>query len=256
MTKKSLLAAALLTVSSMVMAQSQKLFISSYSNTNIVQNDGQKKNVTMNRTMFNGWNTLCVPVNLSAEQLKEAFGADCKVECLAGVTVTGNTYTLNFQKVDAVKANTPYIVYFNGENKVVKIQADDAEVQYVAEPKQSFQVGGATISLNGATKQTQQAGIYGIYAKDNAEAKFVSVDEETSGVLATRCFITAEGAVDPVFVATHNMTKKSEEQKKGGSRMSAKAAQKSADAIYNINGVQLKTAGKGINIVNGTKFAK
>ena len=254
MTKKSLLMGAMLMVSSALMAQSSNLYISSYSAANVEKCDGQTKNVTMSREMFKGWNTLCLPVSLTAEEVKAAFGDDCKLEALQGVTANGNTYYLDFQNATEVKANIPYLVYYAKENGVAKIKANDAKVEYVAEPKQTFNVAGATISLVGATKIVQAEGLYGIYAKDNAEAKFVNVDVTNSAFPVTRCYITATGVENPVFVATHNAVKPNKNDKK--SRLSVSAAEKSSDAVYNINGMQMKSAGKGVSIINGKKYTK
>ena len=63
--------------------------------------------VTMKRTIVKDyWNTFVVPFDLSAEQVKAAFGD--KVQVMAYANTEGNT--LNFTKTDVIKANTPVLV--------------------------------------------------------------------------------------------------------------------------------------------------
>ena len=63
--------------------------------------------VTMKRTIVKDyWNTFVVPFDLSAEQVKAAFGDD--VQVMAYANTEGNT--LNFTKTDVIKANKPVLV--------------------------------------------------------------------------------------------------------------------------------------------------
>lgn len=77
-------------------------------------------NVTFNRTIVgknNGgsdghaWNTICFPFALSSTQIAEAFGENTVVKELTGVDVKENgEASLVFSPVDAIEANTPYIM--------------------------------------------------------------------------------------------------------------------------------------------------
>lgn len=253
MKAKSLLAAALLTVSTAMMAQKPLVTINSVDNTRIEAYDGQTKDVSMSRVMFHGWNTLCLPVSLTADEVKAAFGEDCKLEALASVTGSGQTIYLNFQSADEVKANTPYIIYYNKEDGYARIKATDAKIEYVAEPKQTATVGSATVSLIGAVEMIQPTGKYGIYAKDNAETKFVKIEEGVNTrFLATRCYLSVEGIADPTIVATHNATQAKQSK---SSRMAAKTAEEGSET-YTINGMKTTSDAKGIKIKNGKKYSK
>lgn len=67
--------------------------------------------VTLNRTITEGFNTLCLPFSLTAEEVQAAFGDDVKVYTLTDETETGlDTYTLNFTEGTAITANTPVII--------------------------------------------------------------------------------------------------------------------------------------------------
>lgn len=64
-------------------------------------------NVTMTRTFNEGWNTICVPFAMSAEQIEAAFGADAKAYEFDNFA----DGVLSFQKVTSLTAATPYLIY-------------------------------------------------------------------------------------------------------------------------------------------------
>ena len=104
-----------------------------------------------------------------------------------------------------------------------------------------------TVSLNGSDKIINANNIYGIFAVDNAESKFVKIDG-TTGCYATRCYITVDGDKDVNFIPVHN-------EKSTTAISNVSANDKDNDKVYDINGVQKKSVSKGINIVNGKKIA-
>ncbi|EFA91727.1 hypothetical protein HMPREF0650_0043 [Hoylesella buccalis ATCC 35310] len=53
------------------------------------------------------WNTICLPFNVDAETLKQAFGENCKVRQFTKV-VENNV--LKFDKTNAIKAGVPYLI--------------------------------------------------------------------------------------------------------------------------------------------------
>ena len=75
--------------------------------------------VTLNRTITEGFNTLCLPFSLTAEEVQAAFGDDVKVYTLNGETETStDTYTLNFAEGTAITANMPAIISGVSSEKV------------------------------------------------------------------------------------------------------------------------------------------
>ena len=62
----------------------QNLTLSTYKGTDISKYAGKRMNVTVNRYIFKGWNTISLPFNVSKEQINEVFGNDCRLEKLAG----------------------------------------------------------------------------------------------------------------------------------------------------------------------------
>ena len=66
------------------------------------------------RTLKEGWNTVCLPVPLDAEQAAAFFGSGYEVATFTGTDYDADTevYTMNFQKVEdgTLPANTPCMV--------------------------------------------------------------------------------------------------------------------------------------------------
>lgn len=79
--------------------------------------------VRVNRTIYaNTWSTICLPFDMSGEQLKSAFGDDVRLaeftDWSAEVADEDNddyaqSLTINFSTVTSLKANTPYIIKTN-----------------------------------------------------------------------------------------------------------------------------------------------
>ena len=247
MMKKFTLAAVLLSMSLFASAQSKSVTISSINGTNVEQYNGQVAEVKMNRYMFTGWNTVSFPFDLSTDKINKFFGNDCRLEALTGISGDENEMKLYFEdaKSEGIKANTPYILYFTGEPQNVKITTEST--LSAGESKVSFSTNGYTVNFNGSDRIMNGNNIYGIFAVDNAESKFVKIDG-TTGCYATRCYITVDGDKDVNFIPVHN-------EKSATAISNVSANDKDNDKIYDINGVQKKSVSKGINIVNGKKIA-
>ena len=92
----------------------------------------------MDRTLLaNNWNTLCLPFNLTAEQITTAFGAGTQVMTLSGYTNDGTTVTITFANATTIVAGKPYIVKPTVANPVFTGVTIDKTMHYVG-------VSGAT----------------------------------------------------------------------------------------------------------------
>lgn len=246
MIKKFTLATILLAATTIISAQTKSLSISTYNGTNVQKYDGQQMNVSLDRYMFNGWNTVCLPFSLTEEQINTYFGNACKLETLISVSNEDNTLYLNFQdaKSNGIKANTPYILYYTGESKNVSLTVNDALIKYDANPEEIFSTDGITLKFAGTQSLLQSEGLYGIYAADNTESNFVKIDSNKSGFLATRCYVTVSGIDNAKIVALHNEA----------TSIKSVTNTNEAETIYSINGIQHKKVQKGVNIINGKKI--
>ena len=242
---------AALAVATLAANAQERLALSTYNGTNLEKYDGKICNVTVNRYVFNGWNTMALPFDITTEELNETFGNDCKLEQLVSVENVSGNIQLNFQdcKAGGLKANTPYLLYYTGETgnkKIVKETAISNEL-----PSLSFQTQqGETVIMAGVQEKTEGVGLYGILARDNAEAKFAKVDGTLSGFLATRCYVQLPASFNGKVISRHLAA---------GETTDIKAVAKTDEKVdvYNTNGVKVATSTQhlhpGIYVIKGQK---
>jgi effector-binding domain-containing protein len=229
----------------------QTLTLSTYKGTDLSKYDGQTMNVSVSRYLFTGWNTISLPFAMSEEQVNEVFGSDCKLEKLVGVENDGMDVKLNFQdcKKEGIKANTPYILYYTGENGSKQFTAENvliingiSSVVFTAEGT------GETVTMAGAQQQTEPQGLYGILAKANSEASFVNVDATTNGFYATRCYVQ---------MSNGNFTQLKTNHIAAGEVTSITSVAKAGEKVevYNLSGVKVADSidglQPGIYVING-----
>lgn len=165
-----------------VYASSSKL------NVEMLQNSDQT--IQLNRYFFAGYNTLCLPMSLTADQLATA-AKNLKVERLAGIRQEGSTLNLYFVDctADGIQAGVPYLVYsptaqyLRVKNSDVLTVTDDLKTVRMSDGK------GNTVSFGSGWESIEKAGRYGIPAKQNV-TPLESVLERTNAdktFLPTRC---------------------------------------------------------------------
>ena len=202
--KKFYLIAAMAVATLAAQAQ-ERLYLSTYNGTNIEKFDGKVCDVTVNRYVFTGWNTIALPFSLTEAELNEVFGQNCRLETLVSAEQQGQTITLSFQdcKEHGLQANVPYILYYTGESGTKKI----AKAAMVADrqPAVTFDVKNSNIrvTMSGTKQHLDGAGFYGILARDNSQAQFVKVDEALNGFYATRCYIELSTNENIKLVSRH-----------------------------------------------------
>lgn len=184
----------------------QKVTLSTYQGTDINKYDGKEVAVSVSRYVVTGWNTLSLPFAMTTDELNEAFGSDCRLERLVGVESNDAGIILNFQdcKASGIQPNTPYILHYTGENGSKRISKTTTLIQGASIVNFTDNRTGATVTMGGVPQKTDGAGLYGILARDNAEATFVSADDVTNGFYATRCFVqVSNGNKTPLL--THHI---------------------------------------------------
>jgi len=256
--KKILLIAAL-AISALSASAQSKMTLSTYSGTDITKYDGKVMDVTVSRYVFKGWNTISLPFDVTEDQLNETFGSDCRLETLIGVEKDGSQLKLNFQDVkkDGIKANTPYILYYNGENANKTFITHNAEIINAPAALTFIAAGsGETVKFATALKQTKSEGLYGILAKDNDEATFANVNHATNGFYATRCYVELSNGNSTILKTNHI----------GASDVtSIKQLVRGNETvdIYNISGVKvaskvtindINTLNPGVYVIKGKKI--
>lgn len=222
--------------------------------------NGQTVDVTLFRYVLKGWNTICLPFSMTEQEINDAFGDDCRLETLVGVENSGAATKLNFKDVkpDGIQANTPYILYSEKENGVRTIRIHNALISTEDVVKTFSDNTGTEVSFSGATEQQGTSGMYGIIAKDNANAAFVDASK-VDKIYASRCFIKVNnGDMTRLLTSNHldyNVT--------GIEDLKSAAVSDEQVDVYNISGVKVATAiapadiqklGKGVYVVKGRKI--
>lgn len=180
------------------------LRLSTYSGTSVERYNGQQCNVTAERHLFTGWNTISMPFAMTEQEIDEALGQGVKLEKLVGVTQQGTELVLNFQdcKAEGIQANVPYILYYPGETGTKKFQTSTTVSS--KDSKVTFTTGaGVEVTMHGAAVKTDGKGLYGILAINNVDANFTAIDNDKAFFYATRCYISIPGGQQFTLTANH-----------------------------------------------------
>ena len=209
-----------------------------------------EQTVQLNRYFFEGYNTLCLPMSLTAEQL-----GDLRVERLAGIHQDGTTLNLYFVDCtdEGVQAGVPYLVYspkagyfrikntdvlnFNKELKAVRMSDNNGNVV-------TFGSGWETIATDGR---------YGIPAQQDVtplESVLIRTTTDKQ-FLPTRCGFTWEqqSPTAEKLMIVHNQNMGEVTAIKGIS------LNNNGDTnIYDLQGRKVSKGTKGIHIQEGKKI--
>lgn len=196
------------------------------------------ENVSLVRSFAKGWTTLCLPFNISAEELSEDAAAE-----------EFNSYDaesgLHFTKVSGdLQARTPYLVWlpeavdnFTFTNKTIEAGAPE-----------SVTFEGVTFAGNYAAAFPLE----GLYTAVLAEA--------TTGTLAAADASATLNATSAAFTLTEEAAAGSlvitleECGAATGIDAAASAAKSTAAAVYDLSGRRVQTAAKGLYIIDGRKM--
>ena len=216
----------------------------------LMQNSEQT--VQLNRYFFAGYNTLCLPFSLTADQLAVA-AKDLKVERLAGIQQQGETLTLLFVEctADGIMAGMPYLVYSPTSQYLRVKNSDvltfDSEIKAVRMSDNN----GNVITFGSGWESIEKAGRYGIPAKQDVtplESILIRTSSDQA-FLPTRCgFMWDQQSpsatkIEIKHAAMSDVT-----------AINAITHDNATDAVsYDLQGRQLTKSSKGITIQNGKK---
>ena len=156
--------------------------------TELLQNSEQI--VQLNRYLFEGYNTLCLPMSLTAEQL-----GDIRVERLAGIHQDGETLNLYFVDCteQGVQAGVPYLIY---SPKTGYLRVKNSEALNFSNELKAIHMSdnnGNTVVFGSSWEIVENEARYGIPAQQEV-TPLESVLIQTGGkqFLPTRCGFTWE----------------------------------------------------------------
>ena len=186
------LLAASLCAPSLAQNKVKSLYTSTHSlNVGLLQDAGQP--VQLNRTLFAGYNSICLPMSLEAEALcKTAEGL--QVERLAAIKQEGSTLYLYFLDCtgEGIEAGVPYLVYSP------KFQTMRAKTELASSISTDIKSvvktdgQGNKVTFSSSWESTSEANRYGIPAKQDTDI-LQSILIRTDGdktFLPTRCGFT------------------------------------------------------------------
>lgn len=138
------------------------------------------KNIRFTRPLKNGWNSICLPFNMSAFDFENSNNT--KLQALASY----DGEVLNFEEVENLEANVPYLVYITGDFHGFNIGTE----VFAADPQ--AQCRGGFCFQGNYTPSFAMRNRYGV-ADHGAEGQFIQKGGETSTLPATGAYFTASG---------------------------------------------------------------
>ncbi|MBP5770833.1 MAG: hypothetical protein J6W75_05670 [Bacteroidaceae bacterium] len=221
---------------------------------NVEQLQQADQPVQINRTLMAGYNTLCLPMTLTSQQL-QAAAKDVRVERLAAIRQEGNTLQLCFIDCtnEGIEAGRPYLIFSPTLQNLHVRNIDATAVSTHLLPVTMTDQRGNRVTFSSSWESITCDGRYGIPAQQNVEV-LESVLLRTSGdktFLPTRCGVTwdaqAPGATE--LEIKHIFDADAIE--------SLKANVENGAAVYDLNGrrTERSAAKRGVYVVGGQKVA-
>lgn len=204
--------------------------------------------VQLNRYFFAGYNTLCLPMSVTADQL-----GDIKVERFQGIRQEGNVLNLYFVECtnDGIQAGVPYLVY-SPKSQYFRVKTSEAmNINSQLKTIRMSDNNGNVVSFGSGWETIMKDGRYGIPAQQNVtplEAVLVKTTADKE-FLPTRCgfsWVSQNSSAKElriVHLAASEAT----------SINSVNIQNASNENIYNLNGQKVNNATKGIIIKDGKK---
>lgn len=221
--------------------------------------------VQINRTLFAGYNTICLPMSLTAAQL-QAAAKDVQVERLISISQEGSALNLYFLDCtnEGIEAGTPYLIYSPTLQTLRVKSTESADVNTALKCITKTDAQGNQISFGSSWESVQVPGRYGIPAMQESD-ELQSILICTSGdktFLPTRCGFTwdSQSPTAQTLEIKHITDAAGQE-----TCIRDLKTQNAVVDIYNAQGAQVKantninkalqTLPRGIYVINGLKVA-
>lgn len=207
--------------------------------------------IQLNRYFFAGYNTLCLPMSVSAEQL-----GDIKIERFAGIKQEGNILNLYFVECtsDGIQAGVPYLVN-SPKSQYLRVKNSDAmTIDNQLKTVRMSDNNGNTVSFGSGWETIEKVGRYGIPAQQNVtplEAVLVRTNADKK-FLPTRCGFTwdKQSASAKELRIVHLTASEA-------TAINNINLQKESDkGIYDLSGRKVNKTAKGLHIQDGKKVVK
>lgn len=155
----------------------------------------QTQPVTLNRTLFAGYNTICLPISLSAEQL-QAAAKDIQIERLESIKQEGSTLNLYFLDctTEGLEAGVPYLIFSPTFQTLRASTLDASGVSTELKNVSKSDNAGNTVTFSSSWEAVMAEGRYGIPAQQDTyvlESVLIRTEGDKA-FLPTRCGFTWE----------------------------------------------------------------
>lgn len=205
--------------------------------------------VTLNRTLTTHWNSIVLPFAVSKEQIAAQFGEGTVVAAYKDATIDETSTTLNFEVVEEMQANVPYLIKptqavntYTFEGVAIKpadnLEAGEGEIKFVGNYENGKQLTkgdyfidanrNTFYSANGTETMKAFRAIFVSTAAAPAKAMFFSIrgnSGETTGIEDVK---TLAGKTFDVYSIDGMLVRK--------------------------NATSLSGLAKGVYVVNGKKY--
>lgn len=199
-----------------------------------IASTGNNRKVELARTFNAGWNTICVP--FAIDDIAAAFGEEAKVYEFTDY----NNLTLSFNKVNAIEAGIPYIIYVKQA-----ITTPIAFTHMTVSAAAATEVTKSTCSFKGTYAPIAAPGMEGMWGV-TADGK-IAAGSSTAFINGFRAYF--DGNLNDARIAIFD-----EEIPTGVSYLGISEMNSNNDAIYNMNGQRVVNMKKGnFYIHNGKK---
>ena len=210
---------------------------------------GTYATITYDRTLTEKLNTLVLPFNTTKEEIGATY-----VLAYTGTTEENDALTLNFEEVEEMEANVPYAIIIEGEDVTLPV----FENKTIVEPN-DLTVSDANFSF---------VGTYTDFGRQNSIVKLgdyiagVTSFKKASGgnrIAAYRAYFRQETETGAKLVfnfAGHDISNVGDLVSEDGGFVDGinQTSIDSADSeVYNLQGIRVKKANKGVYIQNGKK---
>ena len=216
-----------------------------------VENVGQT--VKLSRYLYAGYNTLCLPMSVSANQLQEAVPG-AKIERMVAIGQEGSTLNLYFVDCTAegIEAGMPYLIFSPTTMRMSVKNTDATQFSTTANVVRMTDGQGNQVSFSSGWEVRQRDGMYGIPAKQNVQILESVLIRTTAdqGFYPTRCGFNWESQS---ATATQVEIKHigSIEEATGIANMNRETI--TNNQYYTLDGRLVENPSAGVYIVNGKK---
>ncbi len=259
-----LMAAATLCTSAFAQLRPKYVYTSS-TTLNVEALKDQAQPVVLTRTLYAGYNTICLPMSLSAEQL-QAAAKDVQVERLEMVRQEGSTLNMYFLDCtnEGIEAGVPYLIF---SPTFQTLRANTQNASGISTNLQSITKSddnGNTVTFGSSWEMIQVEGRYGIPAQQDTyilESVLIRTEGDKA-FLPTRCGFTWDeqnstaSALEIKHVTSlEDVGTSIEKLQETGATVDVYNAQGTLVMSQTTVGAAKQSLPQGIYVVKGQKFA-